>query len=124
MSEVFIAPESNEIFSCWQPYHVMWVPKFKRPTPLALWKVQNTNDGVGISLWNIGFFERLVWLSQEDFIGPYMAVSLIPIQLFPGFSDSIDGLSHLTFRRQIKSRLPFAAVFRRISYSTRFQDKG
>ena len=30
----------------------------------------------------------------------------------------------LTFRRRIKSRLPFAGIIRRLSYSTRFQDKG
>ena len=31
---------------------------------------------------------------------------------------------NLTFRRRIKSRLPFAGIIRRLSYSTRFQDKG
>ena len=31
---------------------------------------------------------------------------------------------HLTFRRRIKSRLPFASIIRRLTYSTRFQDKG
>ena len=30
----------------------------------------------------------------------------------------------LTFRRLIKSRLPFAGIIRRLPYSTRFQDKG
>ena len=30
----------------------------------------------------------------------------------------------LNFRRRIKSRLPFAGIIRRLSYSTRFQDKG
>jgi len=30
----------------------------------------------------------------------------------------------LTFRRRIKFRLPFAGIIRRLSYSTRFQDKG
>jgi len=30
----------------------------------------------------------------------------------------------LTFRRRIKSRLPFAGIIRRLPYSTRFQDKG
>jgi hypothetical protein len=30
----------------------------------------------------------------------------------------------LTFRRRIKSRLPFAGIIRRLSYSTHFQDKG
>jgi len=30
----------------------------------------------------------------------------------------------LTFRRRIKSRLPFAGIIRRLTYSTRFQDKG
>ena len=30
----------------------------------------------------------------------------------------------LTFRRRIKSRLPFAGIIRSSSYSTRFQDKG
>ena len=30
----------------------------------------------------------------------------------------------LTFRRRIQSRLPFAGIIRRLSYSTRFQDKG
>ena len=30
----------------------------------------------------------------------------------------------LTFRRRIKSRLPFADIIRRLTYSTRFQDKG
>jgi len=30
----------------------------------------------------------------------------------------------LIFRRRIKSRLPFAGIFRRLPYSTRFQDKG
>ena len=30
----------------------------------------------------------------------------------------------LTFRRRIKSRLPFAGIIRRLSYSTCFQDKG
>jgi len=32
--------------------------------------------------------------------------------------------STLTFRRRIKSRLPFAGIIRRLPYSTRFQDKG
>ena len=32
--------------------------------------------------------------------------------------------SPLTFRRRIKSRLPFAGIIRRLTYSTRFQDKG
>ena len=32
--------------------------------------------------------------------------------------------AELTFRRRIKSRLPFAGIIRRLSYSTRFQDKG
>ena len=31
---------------------------------------------------------------------------------------------HLTFRRRIKSRLPFAGIIRSSPYSTRFQDKG
>ena len=31
---------------------------------------------------------------------------------------------YLTFRRRIKSRLPFAGIIRRLPYSTRFQDKG
>ena len=30
----------------------------------------------------------------------------------------------LSFRRRIKSRLPFAGIIRRWTYSTRFQDKG
>ena len=30
----------------------------------------------------------------------------------------------LTFRRQIKSHLPFAGIIRRVPYSTHFQDKG
>ena len=30
----------------------------------------------------------------------------------------------LTFRRRIKSHLPFAGIIRRLPYSTRFQDKG
>ena len=30
----------------------------------------------------------------------------------------------LTFRRRIKSRLPFAGIIRSSPYSTRFQDKG
>jgi len=30
----------------------------------------------------------------------------------------------LTFRRRIKSLLPFAGIIRRLPYSTRFQDKG
>jgi len=30
----------------------------------------------------------------------------------------------LTFRRRIKSHLPFAGIIRRLSYSTRFHDKG
>ena len=33
-------------------------------------------------------------------------------------------LTHLTFRRRIKSRLPFAGIIRRLPYSTRFQDMG
>ena len=33
-------------------------------------------------------------------------------------------LDKLTFRRRIKSRLPFAGIIRRLPYSTRFQDKG
>jgi len=33
-------------------------------------------------------------------------------------------VSGLTFRRRIKSRLPFAGIIRRLPYSTRFQDKG
>ena len=33
-------------------------------------------------------------------------------------------LDELTFRRRIKSRLPFAGIIRRLPYSTRFQDKG
>ena len=32
--------------------------------------------------------------------------------------------SSLTFRHRIKSRLPFAGIIRRLTYSTRFQDKG
>ena len=32
--------------------------------------------------------------------------------------------SLLNFRRRIKSRLPFAGIIRRLTYSTRFQDKG
>ena len=31
---------------------------------------------------------------------------------------------YLTFRRRIKTRLPFAGIIRRLPYSTRFQDKG
>ena len=30
----------------------------------------------------------------------------------------------LIFRRRIKSRLPFAGIIRRLSYSTGFEDKG
>ena len=30
----------------------------------------------------------------------------------------------LTFRRRMKSRLPFAGIIRRFPYSTRFQDEG
>ena len=30
----------------------------------------------------------------------------------------------LTFKRQIKSRLPFAGIIRSSPYSTHFQDKG
>ena len=30
----------------------------------------------------------------------------------------------LTFRRRIKSSLPFAGIIRRLPYSARFQDKG
>ena len=33
-------------------------------------------------------------------------------------------MAYLTFRRRIKSQLPFAGIFRRLPYSTRFQDKG
>ena len=32
--------------------------------------------------------------------------------------------SYLTFRRRIKSRLPFAGIIRRLPYSTLFQGKG
>jgi hypothetical protein len=38
---------------------------------------------------------------------------------------TLAGGSHeLTFRRQIKSHLPFSGIIRRLSYSTHFQDKG
>ena len=33
-------------------------------------------------------------------------------------------LCYLTFRRRVKSHLPFAGIIRRLPYSTRFQDKG
>ena len=33
-------------------------------------------------------------------------------------------LKGLTFRRRIKSHVPFAGIIRRLPYSTRFQDKG
>jgi len=32
--------------------------------------------------------------------------------------------SVLNLRRRIKSRVPFAGIIRRLTYSTRFQDKG
>ena len=42
-------------------------------------------------------------------------------------TSQLDGkmfLQTLTFRRRIKSRLPFAGIIRGLPYSTRFQDKG
>lgn len=89
MSKAFTAPESNEMFSSWQLYHVVWVNQYFRPTPLTSSRVQNPGDGYGvrISLWNVGVFEHLVWLSQEGSIGPYMAVWLRITQLFLRFGD-------------------------------------
>ena len=88
-------------------------PTFQRPIPPALLRVQNTNDGVGVSLWNDGLFERLVWLSQEGFIGPYVAVSPLPIQLFPGFSDRCCryGLSHLNSIAVYIATLPLSTGY-------------
>ena len=40
------------------------------------------------------------------------------------YSSSYTTSTLLTFRRRIKSRLPFAGIIRRLPYSTRFQDKG
>ena len=39
-------------------------------------------------------------------------------------SINVTVINPLTFRRRIKSRLPFAGIIRRLPYSTRFQDKG
>jgi len=38
--------------------------------------------------------------------------------------DDTQGTCVLTFRRRIKSCLPFAGIIRRLTYSTHFQDKG
>ena len=48
------------------------------------------------------------------------------IPFFPKSPDQRWGLYSpvLTFRRRIKSRLPFAGIIRRLPYFTGFQDKG
>jgi len=40
----------------------------------------------------------------------------------PDFVFRRNGRVHLTFRRRIKSRLPFAGIIRKLPYSTCFQD--
>ena len=65
------------------------------------------------ALQGAGWFWGILWDRQTDkhlfFLYIHGAVR----------RDSI-----LTFRRPIKSRLPFAGIIRRLPYSTRFQDKG
>ena len=39
-------------------------------------------------------------------------------------SPVVKSATSLTFRRRIKSRLPFAGIIRRLPYSTRLQDEG
>ena len=51
-------------------------------------------------------------------------VVFIPVLLHSKFLKTFLYTLHLTFRRRIKSRLPFAGIIRRLTYSTRFQDKG
>ena len=50
-------------------------------------------------------------------------VNATPRPLYP-WESPINLVSLLTFRRRIKSHLPFAGIIRRLTYSTRFQDEG
>jgi len=58
--------------------------------------------------------EVLLQWSQEPATGHILS------QINPFYTNPI----FLTFRRRIKSRLPFADIIRRLPYSTRFEDKG
>ena len=53
----------------------------------------------------------------------FPAGQLCPEERTPDGHVSCEG-HLLTFRRRIKSRLPFVGFIRRLPYSPRFQDKG
>jgi len=57
--------------------------------------------------------------NHEDFTVLFCAHLLFEIKFVNSALDSC-----LNFRRRIRSRLPFAGIIRRLTYSTRFQDKG
>ena len=64
-----------------------------------------------IRCWSSQYHLSL-WLAIDHTVHPHTVVNKLRF------------LVALTFRRRIKSRLPFAGIIRRLPYSTRFQDKG
>ena len=72
-------------------------------------------DGL-VSIFEMNIFKLAI-------TGVTNAVKLFFIYVHSSAAMLAEGKPLLTFRRRIKSRLPFAGIIRRLSYSTRFQDK-
>ena len=84
-----------------------------RPLCSASWRKILTDDVKLISVCKMYSFGITLTCRHAGETVMYSSTPLLP-------------LAHvvLTFRRRIKSRLPFAGIIRRLPYSTRFQDKG
>ena len=79
-----------------------------------------------IYLYSATYIDILSYSIHLSFIYKYLEMWFAPeLQLCTVRNlDTLPVLFSLTFRRRIKSRLQFAGIIRRLTYSTRFQDKG
>ena len=124
--------------------------RFGGPQSRTAWKTEDHDPSVKMrvsSLQAVTSLTGLSWLNiKYDFpnVSAYFAifishwcwcsfiaeihVLLCSIQHNKRTCQKSEGIScvslDLTFRRRIKSRLPFAGIIMRLPYSTRFQDKG
>ena len=90
---------------------------FRISNQFSFWKVLYKSKHVGLKMC-AGFHRQAVTDTS------FQLVNRRDPLLCDLLSECYKDIVTLTFRRRIKSRLPFSGIIRKLPYSTRFQDKG
>jgi len=89
----------------------------------TVWEVSDAVDTV-VCAPDDGWRYQLKYVEQFPEINKLCNAASCSIYIRISIQGNLSSEWSLTFRRRIKSHLPFAGIIRRLPYSTRFQDKG